>query len=271
VGLGLANIGAGLSGTFLVNGSPTKTQMVDSAGGRTQLSLLVTAAVVLMVLLFFTAPLAYMPEAVLSAIVFLIAIDLIDLEGMHRIWIERRSEFWVALITTATVVLVGVEQGILLAIVLSLIDHTRRGYAPKNVVLVPGETGGWRPHPWGSKVQAAPGLIIYHFTHSMYYANAQRLAEEIMHLVNTADPPLRWLCIDASAVDDVDYSAAETIRSLHGVLKDKGIRLVIAHVLETWRPRALIICSNCLERTLSTPQWEKWLRTIRAKNDLDNA
>jgi MFS superfamily sulfate permease-like transporter len=71
VGLGLANIGAGLSGTFVVNGSPTKTQMVDSAGGRTQLSLLVTAVVVLIVLLFLTAPLAYMPEAVLSAVVFL--------------------------------------------------------------------------------------------------------------------------------------------------------------------------------------------------------
>src|SRR6516165_2882171 len=99
LGLGLANIGAGLSGTFVVNGSPTKTQMVDSAGGRTQLSLLVTAAVVLMVLLFLTAPLAYLPEAVLSAIVFLIGIDLIDLEGMQNIYVQRRSEFWVALIT----------------------------------------------------------------------------------------------------------------------------------------------------------------------------
>jgi high affinity sulfate transporter 1 len=232
VGLGLANIGAGLSGTFVVNGSPTKTQMVDSAGGRTQLSLLVTVAVVLMVLLFLTAPLAYMPEAVLAAIVFLIGIDLIDLKGMHTIWIERRSEFWVALITAATVVLVGVEQGILLAIVLSLIDHTRRGYAPKNTVLVPDETGIWRAHPCASRAQAAPGLVIYHFTHSMYYANAQRLSEEIVYLANTTDPPLRWLCIDASAVDDVDYSAAETIRSLHRILKDKGVRLVIAHVLE---------------------------------------
>jgi high affinity sulfate transporter 1 len=232
VGLGLANIGAGLSGTFVVNGSPTKTQMVDSAGGRTQLSLLVTAAVVLMVLLFLTAPLAYMPEAVLSAIVFLIGIDLIDLKGMSRIWIERRSEFWVALITTLTVVFVGVEQGILLAIALSLIDHTRRGYAPKNLVLVPGETGVWRAYPWASGTQAAPGLIIYHFAHSMYYANSQGLAEEIMILVNTADPPLRWFCIDASAVDDVDYTAAETMRSLHRILKGKGIRLVIANVLE---------------------------------------
>ena len=88
VGLALANIGAGLSGTFVVNGSPTKTQMVDSAGGRTQLSLLVMAAIVLLILLFLTAPLAYMPEAVLSAIVFLIGVDLIDLgrdaEGLRR-------------------------------------------------------------------------------------------------------------------------------------------------------------------------------------------
>ena len=136
VGLALANIGAGLSGTFVVNGSPTKTQMVDSAGGRTQLSLLVMAAIVLLVLLFLTAPLAYMPEAVLSAIVFLIGVDLIDLAGMRKVFAERRSEFWVALITASMVVGVGVEQGILLAIVLSLVDHTRHGYRPKNAVLV---------------------------------------------------------------------------------------------------------------------------------------
>ena len=92
VGLGLANVGAGLSGTFVVNGSPTKTQMVDSAGGRTQLSLLVTTGIVLVVLLFLTAPLAYMPEAVLSSVVFLIGIDLIDVAGMARIYRERRSE-----------------------------------------------------------------------------------------------------------------------------------------------------------------------------------
>ena len=80
VGLGLANIGAGLTGTFVVNGSPTKTQMIDSAGGRSQLSLLFTTAIVLLVLLFLTAPLAYMPEAVLSAIVFLVGVDLIDIK-----------------------------------------------------------------------------------------------------------------------------------------------------------------------------------------------
>jgi SulP family sulfate permease len=232
VGLGLANIGAGLSGTFVVNGSPTKTQMIDSAGGRSQLSLLFTTVIVLLVLLFLTAPLAYMPEAVLSAIVFLVGVDLIDIKGMHDIYAQRRSEFWVALITALMVVFVGVEQGILLAIALSLVDHTRRGYHPKNALLKQGKSGVWQVQPVATQVQAEPGLMIYRFTHSMYYANSQQLSEEVTRLANNAQPPLRWFCIDGSAVDDVDYSAAETLRSLRAILQEKGIRLVVAQVME---------------------------------------
>jgi MFS superfamily sulfate permease-like transporter len=86
-----------------------------------------------------------------------------------------------------------------------------------------------------SKVQALPGLVVYRFTHSMYYANAEQLAQEVTELASSADPPLRWLCIDASAVDDVDFSAAETLRSLFGILRDKGIRLVVAQVMEDVR------------------------------------
>ena len=239
VGLGLANIGAGLSGTFVVNGSPTKTQMIDSAGGRSQLSLLFTTAVVLLVLLFLTGPLAYMPEAVLSAVVFLVGIDLSDVDGVGCIYQQRRSEFWVALITTAMVVIVGVEQGIILAIVLSLIDHTRRGYHPKNVVLEPADSSGvLRAKPVASAAQAEPGLLIYRFTHSMYYANAQQLTDEITTLVNNADPALKWLCFDASAIDDVDFSAAESLRAIFTLLKDKGVRLVVAQVLDDVRKQS---------------------------------
>ena len=232
VGLALANIGAGLSGTFVVNGSPTKTQIVDSAGGRSQLSLLVMVAIVLLILLFLTGALAFMPEAALSAIVFLIGVGLVDVAGMRKVFAQRRSEFWVALITTLTVVVVGVEQGIMLAIALSLIDHTRHGYRPKNSVLVPDESGGRQPKPVTTGAQAAPGLVIYRFTHSLYYANCQQLSDEVSLLANTAEPPLRWLCLEASAIDDVDYSAAETLRSVHARLKANGIRLVVAEVME---------------------------------------
>ena len=243
IGLAMANLGAGLSGTFVVNGSPTKTQMVDSAGGRSQLSLIFTTLLVLMVLLFLTRPLAYMPECVLSAVVFLIGVELVDVQGMRRIFVQRRSEFWVALTTTLTVLVVGVEQGILLAVVLSLIDHTRHGYRPKNVVLLPTESGAWQPQPVSTGGQALPGLLVYRFTHSLYYANSQRLSEDISGLVNAADPPLRRLCIEASAIDDIDYTAAETLRSIIEELKSKRIDLAMCQISgnvksELWRESA---------------------------------
>jgi SulP family sulfate permease len=173
-----------------------------------------------------------MPEAALSAIVFLIGAALIDVAGMRRVFEQRRSEFWVALITALTVVIVGVQQGILLAIALSLIEHTRYGYRPTNAVLVPGASGGRQPEPVATAAQAVPGLIIYRFTHSLYYANCQQFSDEISFLANAAEPPLRWLCIDASAVGDIDYSAAETLRAVHAKLKARGIRLVVAEVME---------------------------------------
>ncbi|MQG95582.1 SulP family inorganic anion transporter [Pseudomonas sp. MN1F] len=231
VGLTLANVGAALSGTFVVNGSPTKTQMVDSAGGRSQLSLLVTALIVLMVLLFLTAPLAYMPESVLAAVVFMIGIELTDFKGLKNIYVERRNEFWVALITLLTVVFVGVKQGIILAMVLSIIDHLRRGYHPKNVLLASTDAGKLHPEVLSSGAQARPGLLIYRFTHSMYYANTRQLAEEVTQLVAQAVSGLRWFCIDCSAVDDVDYSAAEMIRSLAATLKAQGVRMVLVNVM----------------------------------------
>jgi high affinity sulfate transporter 1 len=235
IGLGVANVGAALSGTFVVNGSPTKTQMVDSAGSRSQLAQLTTVAVVVAVLLFLTGPLTYMPTAVLAAVVFLIGKQLIDVKGMHRILIERPAEFWVALITAGVVFFVGVEQGILIAILLSLVAHTRHGYRPKNDVLSMDAAGNRLPVPITTHAQFLPGLIVYRFNHSMYYANTDLFLEQVLDLVNGAQPPLSWFCLDAIAVDDVDFSAAATLREICGLLKEKGIRFVLLAVAENVR------------------------------------
>ena len=232
IGLSLANIGAGLSGTFVVNGSPTMTQMVVSAGGRSQLAQITTSFIVLLVLLFLTGPLANMPNAVLSAVVFLFGVELIDVKGMRNIWIQRPPEFWVALITALVVIFVGVEQGILLAMVLSLIEHVRRSYRSKNDIVVPDKTGGWRLLPVTAPEQMRPGLIVYRFAHTMYYANAQQLSEQVFDLTNGAQPPLVWFCIEASAVADVDFTAASTLRDIHAILKRQGIRLVFCQVID---------------------------------------
>jgi SulP family sulfate permease len=230
IGLAIANIGAGLSGTFVVNGSPTKTEMVDSAGGRSQLAQLTTVCIVVAVLLFITAPLSYMPIAVLAAIVFVIAVELVNVKEMREIFVQRPSEFWVALATAATVVLVGVEQGILLAIALSLIDHTRRGYRPSNSLLSINEEGHWRWLPVAAGAQFLPGVIVYRFNHSMYYANCQRFKDEVIRLVTSANPPISWFCLDGSAVDDVDFSAAAGLREIHGLLKQRGITFVLVEI-----------------------------------------
>ena len=230
VGLGIANIGAGISGTFVVNGSPTKTQMVDSAGGRSQLAQMSASVVVLSVLLFLTSPLAHMPNATLSAVVFLIGVELIDFKGMHQIFVERPYEFWVALITALVVVLIGVEQGILLAILLSLIIHTRHGYKPKNSLLKTDRLGNLRTASLSSGAQVEAGLMIYRFQHSMYYANAEHFTQEVIDLVSGVAPHLRWFCIDAVAVDDIDFSAAAALREIYRRLEEKEIRLVMANL-----------------------------------------
>lgn len=235
VGLGIANIAAGLSGTFVVNGSPTKTAMVDDAGGRSQVSQLTTVCVVLAVLLFLTRPLSYMPIAVLAAIVFVIAVELVDIRQMREIFNQRPSEFWVATATAGIVVFVGVEEGILAAIILSLFAHTRHGYRPTNSLLSVDKRGLWRSVPLGSGAQLLPGVIIYRFNHSMYYANSDLFKTEALALTSGASPPISWFCLDGAAMDDVDFSAAAALRETHGLLKLRGIRLVLVEIQESVR------------------------------------
>ena len=234
VGLSLANVSAGLSGTFVVNGSPTKTEMVDSAGGRTQLAQLTAAAVVVTVLLFLTKPLSHMPNAVLAAIVFLIAVRLVDVLGMRRIYRLRPIEFGVALITAVTVVAIGVEEGIILAIVLSVIIHLRHSYRPHDQLITETDDGP-RTSNIDDGAQARPGLVIYRFEANLYYANAARLSEEILTLVDKADPPLRWICLSSGAIGDVDYSGSATLREVHDQLAERGVTLVLEDLLPTVR------------------------------------
>ena len=228
VGLGLANAAAGVTGTFVVNGSPTKTEMVDGAGGRSQVSQLTAGLITVIVLLVLTAPLAWLPEAALSAIVFLIGLRLVDIKGLLAIARLRPGEFVVALITTIVVVVVGVEQGILIAMALSILEHIEHSYHPYDRLLVPDEAGRLTFQPLESRAQAAPGLAIYRFGSGIYYANGGRLSEEVLDVVEAADPPLRWLCLSAASVGDIDYSGADMLRRLTSELQRLGVTLVVS-------------------------------------------
>jgi sulfate permease, SulP family len=228
VGLGAANIAAGLSGTYVVNGSPTKTQMVDSAGGRTQIAQLTTAVVVLVVLLFLTKPLEYMPDAVLAAVVFLIGVELVDRAGMKGIWRVRKGEFWIATVTAVFVIAVGVQQAVVLAIILSLLDYVRRGYRPARSVVIEDRRGHLHREAVGSGATASPGLVVYRFGADLFYANANTFSEDLNALA--AETGVEWICVDAAAISDIDYSGWKTLVDLKKTLDEKGIRLVFADV-----------------------------------------
>jgi sulfate permease, SulP family len=226
LGLTAANLAAGFSSTFVVNGSPTKTEMVDEAKSHTQVAQLTTAAVVAVVLLFLTKPLQYLPNAVLSAVVFLIGIKLVDVANMKEIWRLRKDEFWVAALTAAVVVVVGVEQGIILAIVLSVILHVKRHYAPNDVVVAWDDAGGLTVSPPTPGELSEPGLVVYRFGVGLFYANAERLTEEVLGLVDVPDPP-RWFVLDATAIDDVDYTGGKTLAELVDQLSSRGVTFAV--------------------------------------------
>ncbi len=230
VGLAAANAVAAFSGTFVVNGSPTQTTMVERSGGRSQIAHLATAGVVALVLLFLTGPLQYLPVCVLGAIVFTIAVGLVDVRGLRAIRRESPEEYRLALATAAVVVLIGVEQGILLAMVLSLLRHVRHSYRPHTAVLVQDSAGQWRATPAVPGAVSGPGLVIFRFGAELFYANAGRFAEDVHRLVDGAPTPTKWFVVDAGAITSIDYTASHVLRSLQDDLRARAIILVFVHV-----------------------------------------
>ena len=214
VGLSFANLAAGLSSTFVVNGSPTKTEMADEAKSRTQVAMLTMAAMVAIVLLFLTYPLQFMPNAVLSAVVFVIGVKLIDLathEGdlaaAPRRVLGRRGD--------------GRRRRR---------RRRRAGHHPRDRALgAPAREATLRAarrrgHPGRRTARSAcrarppgvvtePGLVVYRFGVGLFYANATRLTEEALELVGGPEPP-RWFVLHADAIDDVDYTGGKTLVEL---------------------------------------------------------
>jgi high affinity sulfate transporter 1 len=233
VALAGANLGAALTGTFVVNGSPTKTQMVDGAGGRSQLAQLVAAAVVLVVVVGFTGPLAGLPLAALAAVVLLIGVELIDVAGLRKIYAVRRAEFVVAVVTALAVVLLGVQTGIVVAVVASIVDHLRHSYSPRSSVLAKSPSGHWRSLPVSPEARTSDGLVIYRFGSGLYFANASRLVDDVMELVGGG--PVEWFCLDGAAVGDIDYSAGSVLLRANELLHARGIRMVVSNMIDPVR------------------------------------
>lgn len=230
LGLSAANLAAALSGTFVVNGSPTQTAVADHVGARSQIAQWVLAGAVLLVLWVATAPLQYLPRCVLASIVFTIAVGMIDLRRLRGIRRESPGEYSLAIVTAATVVALGVEEGILLAIALSLFRHVRHSYRPHTMILAPDATGRWIPIPATPGTMTEPGIIVYRFGADLFYANQNRFADEVRALVAHAPTPIHCFIVDAGAITDIDYSAAQSLLELLEDLERQKVSMVFGRV-----------------------------------------
>ncbi|HEY1608925.1 MAG TPA: SulP family inorganic anion transporter [Paraburkholderia sp.] len=230
LGLAAANAAASLSGTFVVNGSLTQTAMADQAGARSQFAQVVFALVVLVVLVFLSSWLQYLPHCVLASIVFTIAVGLVKPRALIDMRRESPGEFRLALVTAIAVVTVGVENGILIAIALSLLRHVRHSYRPHTMMLVPNAGGRWLPVPAQPGRETAPGLIVYRFGADLFYANDHLFVDETRRLIDAAPTPVKWFIVDAAAITDVDFSAGRSIVDLCEELSRRGVRVIFGRV-----------------------------------------
>jgi MFS superfamily sulfate permease-like transporter len=169
-----------------------------------------------------------MPKAVLGAIVFLIGYGLVDLLGLRRILDRAPLEFAIATITAVVVCVVGVEEGIILAVVLSILQLVSRQYRPSNFVVGVDSSGEPTYEVAEPGLQSRPGLIVFRYDAELFYANANRFADDVEALVQAAPDPVRWVVLDCSAIDDVDYSAGIALNNLVDFVHAHGAHFAVA-------------------------------------------
>jgi MFS superfamily sulfate permease-like transporter len=235
LGLAIANGAAAVSGAFVVNGSPTQTAMADRAGSRSQLAQIVFAGCVFAVVVELTSPLQYLPRCVLAAVVFTIAIGMLDVATLRAMRLESPGEFKLAVVTAAAVAIIGVEQGVLLAITLSLLRHVRQSYRPHTAVMRFDPVLAWVPVAASPGQETEPGFILYRFGADLFYANAPRFADEARALVAGAAHPVHWLVIEADAITNLDYTAARVVLTLIEELTREKIAIAFARVSASLR------------------------------------
>lgn len=228
LGLAGANVAAGLTGTFVVNGSPTKTEILDEQRGRSQMANITMVVVVIVVVLFLTRYLTNMPVAVLAAIVFMIGLGLVDFRGLRRIRAARVSEFVIALLTAIVVFAWGVEEGIILAIVLSVLELVRRAYTPRDFLVGVSKDGEPTYTAAEPGTESLPGLVVFRFDSRLFYANASLFVDRIQQLIAAAPSRVRWLILDCSSIGDIDYSASLNLEGLIASLHAEGRVFAIA-------------------------------------------
>jgi MFS superfamily sulfate permease-like transporter len=229
IGVGAGSLAAGLMGAFAVDASPPNTAIVSASGSRSQLTNVMAALIVLLVVLVATGPIRQLPEATLGATLVFIATKLFRAGQLRTVLRFDRLEFALAVSTLVVVAFVGIEQGVALAMVLSLADRTRRTARPQDTVLgrEPG-TDHWIPVDIGHTTEEVPGIVVYLMYAPLWYGNADYFRNRARQLVSAAPSPVHAMVLDAVAISDIDYTGLRALGDLVAELRRQGVTLAIA-------------------------------------------
>jgi high affinity sulfate transporter 1 len=235
IGIGAANLAAGLFQGFPVSTSGSRTAVAERSGAKTQLTGVIGAALIILMIVLVPGLFRNLPQPALAAVVITAALSLADIPGTVRLWRQRKAEFLLSIAAFLGVALLGVLPGIAIAVALSILNVFRRAWWPYATVLgrVAGVEGYHDVHSYPD-AEHLPGLVIYRFDGPLFFANATTFRDEIRRLAN-ADPKPTWILIAAEPVTDVDTTASDVLEDLDETLNAEGISLVFAELKDPVR------------------------------------
>ena len=231
VGLGVANLAAALFQGFPISSSSSRTPVAEAAGARTQLTGVVGALSIALLLVLAPALLQHLPHTALAAVVIASAIGLVEASDLRRIYRIQRWEFWLSMACFAGVAVLGAIPGIALAIVIAVIEFLWDGWRPHSAVLGRVErVKGYHDIARYPEARLIPGLVLFRWDAPLFFANAELFHKRVLDAVASSPTPVRWLVVAAEPVTSIDVTAADAVCELDDTLHDSGIELCFAEM-----------------------------------------
>ena len=243
VGVGAGSILSGLFGAFPVNASPPRTEIVKQAGGQSQLAGMMAAAIVLVMLSFGAELLGHVPNAALGGVLLFVALRIIRITQMAAIYRQSRGEFWLIVATWAAIVVLPIEQGAAIGVGLSLLHGMWSITRARAIVFkrMPGTSIWWPPIP-GHPAETLPNIVVVAFQSPLSFLNAQHFRRDVLAILHDAPEPVRLVILEASAILEIDFTAAQALRDLIRHCQMEDIVFAIARLESVRAQDALMRC-----------------------------
>jgi high affinity sulfate transporter 1 len=238
VALGAANVAAGFLQGFSVSSSSSRTPVAEAAGAKSQATGLVGALAIALMLLLFPNVVRNLPDSALAAVVITAAIGLIEAAGVRKLYRVHRTEFALSIACFLGVAVLGVIEGIFIAVALSLLNFIRRAWRPHHAVLGRADdVKGYHDVTRYPDARRVPGLVLFRWDAPLFFANAEEFADEVRQAIASSPTPVRWVVVAAEPITDLDTTAADVLKEVDGELAAQGIDLRFAEMKDPVKDR----------------------------------